>query len=739
MALWRVRRQLGSAGLALMIITAATTVASPPAFAATSITGTGSSFASVAMNQWSGQISQLTGDAVNYSTTSSETGLDDFAQLQGDFAVSDIGYSSLARITPPVSGTYQYLPIVASGVCLMYNLSDPSGLTITDLRLDGQTALDLFTGQITTWDDPRLQALQPSGVTLPDASVTTVYRSDPAGENETLAGYFDTLFPDQWAAYTTALQWPAGDQSIWPTPQTGRILGPYDFSHWVGQQGADNASNYVASSGNSITAVEVSYATEHQLPCASIENASGSFAEPSNTSVAVALSHAQLLPDLEHDLAPVFTAPETGVYPISSYSYLLTRAGNAYGADASQGLSEFIKFAVCRGQTAAGQLGYTPLPPNLVADDFAAIRRIGGAPDPGPLTAANCANPWLTGQSGLPTPDVTAIAPSSGPTAGGTTVTISGQNFLGATAVDFGSVAASDVVVTSDGSVVATAPPEGPGPVHVSVVGPLGTSSPSGADQFTYVSPAGYEMVAGDGGVFAFGLPFEGSAGTLRLNQPIVGLAPTTDQKGYWLVAADGGVFAFGDATADGSVPGLGLHVDDIVGMATSSQGGYWLSASDGLIYSFGGAPHLPSLPSLGVQVNDVVGITATPDGKGAYLVASDGGVFALGDAPFHGSMGAIPLNRAVVGLTIDPVTGGYWEVAGDGGVFAFDAPFEGSTGAIRLASPIVGLEVTHGGDGYWLAAADGGVFAEGDAPFLGSLPELAVIPASPIVGVTGE
>jgi len=57
---------------------------------------------------------------------------------------------------------------------------------------------------------------------------------------------------------------------------------------------------------------------------------------------------------------------------------------------------------------------------------------------------------------------------------------------------------------------------------------------------------AGYDLVANDGGIFTFGPPFFGSEGGMRLNQPVVGMTMTADNKGYWLVARDGGIFAFG-------------------------------------------------------------------------------------------------------------------------------------------------------------------------------------------------
>jgi len=76
--------------------------------------------------------------------------------------------------------------------------------------------------------------------------------------------------------------------------------------------------------------------------------------------------------------------------------------------------------------------------------------------------------------------------------------------------------------------------------------------------------------VAADGGIFSYGdAPFYGSAGAIRLNQPVVGMAATPTGGGYWLVAADGGIFSYGDAPFHGSTGGLVLN-KPIVGMASS-------------------------------------------------------------------------------------------------------------------------------------------------------------------------
>ena len=72
---------------------------------------------------------------------------------------------------------------------------------------------------------------------------------------------------------------------------------------------------------------------------------------------------------------------------------------------------------------------------------------------------------------------------------------------------------------------------------------------------------------------------------------------------------------------------------------ATPDGTGYWMVASDGGVFSFGSAHFHGSLPGLGVHVANIVGINAAPDGNGYWLVARDGAVFSFGSAHFHGSL----------------------------------------------------------------------------------------------------
>jgi len=85
-------------------------------------------------------------------------------------------------------------------------------------------------------------------------------------------------------------------------------------------------------------------------------------------------------------------------------------------------------------------------------------------------------------------PEVGNVVPAVGPPAGGTAVVIGGSNFIGATAVDFGSAPAS-FTVKNAGRIEAIAPPGAEGTVDVRVTGPEGTSVVGRADHFSYVPP----------------------------------------------------------------------------------------------------------------------------------------------------------------------------------------------------------------------------------------------------------
>ncbi len=239
----------------------------------------------------------------------------------------------------------------------------------------------------------------------------------------------------------------------------------------------------------------------------------------------------------------------------------------------------------------------------------------------------------------------------------------------------------------------------------------------------------GYWLVGSDGGIFTFGAAhFYGSTGSLELQRPIVGISPTSSRTGYWLVASDGGIFAF-DAGFYGSVPGLGFNPagsglanslnDPIVGMVPSTTGhGYFMVASDGGVFAFGDAHFAGSCPGIGGCVGAAVAVVPDATGNGYWIVTKAGNVYAFGNAGYFGAPG--PQGSPMTSAVATPDGQGYYIVDGGGQVFAYgDATNLGSTptGSVNGLDPATSIFLTADGRGYWITTALGKVYSFGDAP----------------------
>jgi hypothetical protein len=370
-------------------------------------------------------------------------------------------------------------------------------------------------------------------------------------------------------------------------------------------------------------------------------------------------------------------------------------------------------------------------------------------------------------------PTITTISPTSGPTSGGTTVTITGSGFGGATSVTFGSLAATGVTVVSSTEITAITPAQAAGAVPVSL-SDIGGSATAG-QQYTYVagppaapvptllgiSPTSGPQSGGEtviiGGQNLCGAtsvtfgpnsaPIQSISSdctTIKVTEPagngtvpVIVTTPggsaespvpfTYIQPGYWMAASDGGVFAFGGARFYGSVPGVlkpGQSLNSpIVAMAdTPDHGGYWLFAGDGGVFAFGDAQFYGSVPGVlkphQVLNGPIVAAEATPDGHGYRMFAADGGVFDFGDAVFEGSLpgeNIIP-DQPITAAVSTPIGQGYWLSSQDGGVYTFgNAVFNGSA-AGQIFGKVTSMASMPDGLGYYMFLANGPVAVEGDA-----------------------
>lgn len=187
----------------------------------------------------------------------------------------------------------------------------------------------------------------------------------------------------------------------------------------VGQSGATGVSGYIAqaSADGAIGYLEYSYALNARLPAAKVLNQAGFYVAPTAEAVTVALSAAEVVDNpadpathLTQKLDKVFANPDPGAYPLSAYSYLVvpTTVGLSVDENVGYTLGEVVYHALCEGQLSAPQLGYAPLPANLVRAGLDQIGHIPGAVTR--ATGAEC-------QGGQPVPTrvtLTASSPSVG-------------------------------------------------------------------------------------------------------------------------------------------------------------------------------------------------------------------------------------------------------------------------------------------------------------------------------------
>ena len=455
---------------ALVVVLGATQLwGALPAGASPNMQSTGSSFAGAAIQEWVGTSNTLFGLNINWQVQSSIIGLNQFATNQVDFGASDIPYSSGQAQSLP-NQPYQYMPDVAGGLSFMFNLNGQDGSQITNLNLDASVISKIFLGKISTWNDPAIRALNPaicpsaSQCDLPSQAIIPVYRSEPSGENYLLSDYLLHQDPaDITAANTDFSRSPLTlPSATWVYPSDlSQVLNQNNYPNlgkFVPQVGSDNAANYVSSAASvgSITYVETAYAINHHFPVASLVNAAGKTVQPSSVNVATALEAAVLHPDLTQDLTGVYTNPLANAYPLSAYSYLVTACSptlaaaqhqacaggpntpSPFSTSKGQALGQFVSYLACAGQARMAFLGYSPLPPVLVQEDFLAVGRMNGGVQPPPPTAANCKNPYVDGTTVLPGAPVVA-----GVAGGGVTASAAATNSNGAAAVANGSSASS--------------------------------------------------------------------------------------------------------------------------------------------------------------------------------------------------------------------------------------------------------------------------------------------------------
>jgi len=360
------------------------------------ISGEGSSWAAGAIDGMRVNVRQF-GITVDYTPSGSSAGRQNFLNGTVDFAASDIPFQFApedgSAPENPAPGSYAYIPVTAGGTAFIYNLKI-NGQRVTNLRLSGENVAKIFTGAITTWNDPAIQADNP-GLTMPGRRIVPVVRSEGSGSTAQFSLWMIKQHNAIWQSYCERSgRAPAcGETSFYPTiPGMIAQSGDLGVTGYVTQSFAEGAIGYV----------NYSYALGSQFPVAKVLNRSGYYTEPTPENVAVSLLQARINTRqgpayLTQQLDGVYADGDRRNYPLSSYSYFIlpTRVQGQFNAAKGRTLAAFTYYAMCQAQQQSASLGYSPLPVNLVQASFNQIRRIPGA-EVQRINVAECDNPTFS-------------------------------------------------------------------------------------------------------------------------------------------------------------------------------------------------------------------------------------------------------------------------------------------------------------------------------------------------------
>jgi phosphate transport system substrate-binding protein len=282
------------------------------------------------------------GQTLNYTPSGSGAGRNEFLGGQTDFAGSDSALKTgdeTTRAQQRCASPAWNLPLVFGPVAIAYNVPG-----LTDLVLDGTTAARVFNGQIATWNDPAVAALNP-GKQLPAAPIIVNFRSDESGTTENFQKYLVAASNNAYGK---------------PAAQT------FNGGVGAGARGSQGVADATRNTPNSVTYVEASFAQRGGLGVAQIINAGGGQPVPLSTeSVGAAINNVQVSGqgnDLTLNLDSLYKTQTPGAYPIALATYEIVCSN--YADDATgQAVRAFLQTALSpNAQQALPDAGYVPLP-----------------------------------------------------------------------------------------------------------------------------------------------------------------------------------------------------------------------------------------------------------------------------------------------------------------------------------------------------------------------------------------
>ncbi|MGX5357981.1 phosphate ABC transporter substrate-binding protein PstS [Kocuria sp. KH4] len=308
------------------------------------LTGIGASSQQAAMTAWQNGFQGANAEAqVQYSPDGSGAGREAFTAGGADFAGTDAyldeeEYEASKEVCGPDGGFH--VPAYISPIAVAFNLPG-----VETVNMDAETIAQVFTGEITEWNDPAIAEQNPDA-DLPDTRITVVHRNDESGTTENFQEYLAAAAPEVWTEEVSG-NWPAQ----WASENNKGTAGV--VSSTSSTEGAITYADASAIGDLGTVAVGVGEENVQYSPEAA------SAAVESSTPVEGRAEYDMAM-DLERDTT------ESGAYPIVLVSYHLfcSQYDSQETADLAKAFGEYVVSE--EGQQAAAEAaGSAPMSENL--------------------------------------------------------------------------------------------------------------------------------------------------------------------------------------------------------------------------------------------------------------------------------------------------------------------------------------------------------------------------------------
>jgi len=309
------------------------------------INGAGATFPYPIYSKWFSEYNKLHPEVeINYQSIGSGGGIRQVINKTVFFGATDGPMTDEQLQSAP--GKILHFPAVLGGDVPVYNIP---GVDV-ELKFTGPVLADIFLGKITKWNDAAITKLN-SGVKLPGTDITVCHRSDGSGTTYIWVDYLAKVSPE-WkkrVGVATSVNWPVG----------------------IGGKGNEGVAGLVKQTPGSIGYVELIYALQNKIDYGSVQNMLLEFVRATTESVTAAAANA-----MPKDFRVSITnAPGKGVYPVSSFTWLLFYE-NPKDKTRARTMVDFMKWALADGQKYCAELGYAPIPASVIALELETLKKI---------------------------------------------------------------------------------------------------------------------------------------------------------------------------------------------------------------------------------------------------------------------------------------------------------------------------------------------------------------------------